>query len=200
MFCTRRCPREGQPPVFAPVFQIWARSDKLRAPIEVSHEHPDFEFLSRDRPDLREAADIVIRRIGAHAGKLLNPSEVTRADTTHWLRVKPGVEVEKVQARFRAIDWSDLKYVDAAEGRGARAYPSLSMSAIVDEYERCKTEASQRPAAVNICHLEPDKIVEWLMTDPDKAAEVWRALGARLASSMSVLLLAWHGIEIPGDR
>jgi hypothetical protein len=44
-----------------------------------------------------------------------------------------------------------------------------------------------------------DSFVEWLMTDPNNAAEVWQALGTRLKSSMSVLLLAWHGIEIPDN-
>jgi hypothetical protein len=88
-----------QPPAFATVFQIWARGDKLRDLIETPHEHPDFEFLPRDKPDLREAADIVIRRIGVNAGKILNPTEVPRADTAHWLKVKPDLNsaLEKVE-------------------------------------------------------------------------------------------------------
>jgi hypothetical protein len=55
------------------------------------------------------------------------------------------------------------------------------------------------PAAANmgLWNGNVDSIVEWLMVDPDSAAAVWRALGARLASSMSVLLLAWYGIKIP---
>jgi hypothetical protein len=57
------------------------------------------------------------------------------------------------------------------------------------------------PAAANmgLWNGNIDSIVEWLMADPDNAAAVWRALGARLASSMSVLLLAWHGIPIPDN-
>ena len=100
----------GQPTEFARVFQIWTRGDELREPIETPHQHPDFEFLPRDRPDLREIADIVIRRIGVNAGKILNPSEVARPDVAHWIRARPGVDVEKVRARLRAIDWTDLKY------------------------------------------------------------------------------------------
>jgi hypothetical protein len=61
----------GQPPEFATVFQIWVRGDKLRDLAETPSEHPDFEFLPRDRPDVREAADIVMRRIGVDAGKIL---------------------------------------------------------------------------------------------------------------------------------
>jgi hypothetical protein len=78
----------GHPPVLATVFQIWAKGAKLREPIEPHHKHLDFEFLSRNRPD--EAADIVIRRIGVNAGKILDPSEVTRPDTVHWIRCRAG--------------------------------------------------------------------------------------------------------------
>jgi hypothetical protein len=131
----------GHPPVFATVFQIWIRDDELREPIETAREHPDFEFLPRDRPDLREKADIVIRRIGVDAGIILNPSEVTRADIAHWIKCRPGVDVEKVRARLQAVDWTDPKYIDAAESYGARGYRSLSMSAVIDEYERCETQA-----------------------------------------------------------
>jgi len=131
----------GQPPVFSTVFQIWVRDDELREPIETAREHPDFEFVPRDRPDVREKADIVIRRIGVDAGNILNPSEVTRADRAHWIKCRPGVDVDKVRARLRAIDWTDPKYIDtAAEGYGTRGYRSLSMSAVVDEYERCETQ------------------------------------------------------------
>jgi hypothetical protein len=169
------CPR-GHPPLFPGVFQIWVRDDKLREPIETPHEHPDFEFLPRDKPDLRETADIVIRRIGVNAGKILNPSEVTRADTAHWIKFRPGVAVENVRARFRAIEWTDPKSIDAGESYGAHGYRSLSMSAVVDEYERCKTQT-----LTEIWHQTPEKIAEWLVADdPKKAAELWRALGDQL--------------------
>jgi hypothetical protein len=187
------CPR-GHPPLFPGVFQIWVRDDELREPIETPHEHPDFEFLPRDRPDLREAADIVIRRIGVNAGKILNPTEVTRADTAHWLKVKPGVHVETVRARFRAIDWSDLKYVDAAEGYGARGYRSLSMTAVVDEYKRCKTQT-----LTDIWHQPADKIADWMIAaDPEKAGKVCMALLERSsASSMAILYFSGHCIGSP---
>jgi hypothetical protein len=190
------CPR-GHPPLFPGVFQIWVRGDKLREPIETLHEHPDFEFLSRDRPDLLEAADIVIRRIGVNAGKILNPSEVTRADTAHWIKFRPGVDVENVRARFRAIDWTDPKYIDAAESYGARAYRSLSMSAVIDEYERCKTEVLS-----NIWHQAPDKIADWMIADDrTKAAEVWRALGDQLGLSDRGKKQEWYmRIEDQGRR
>jgi hypothetical protein len=173
----------GQPGEFASVFQIWEKRVQLRDPMETPREHPDFEFLPRDRPDLREAADIVIRRIGVNAGKILDPSDEIRPDTAHWLRVKPGVHVETVRARFRAIDWSDLKYADAAESYGRRGYRSLSMSAVVDEYERCKTQA-----LTDIWQQAPDEIADWMRAaDPQKASEVALALLVKSAKGARVL-------------
>jgi len=175
------------------------RGDELRKPIETPHEHPDFEFLPRDRPDLREAADIVIRRIGVNAGNILNPSEDIRPDTAHWLKCRPGVDVENVRARFRAIDWSDPKYIDAAEGYGARGYRTLSMSAVVDEYERCKTQS-----LTGLWHQDRKKLAERLVADdPEKAAELWRELGEwvvpsiLMLSSQPILYLHFccHGID-----
>jgi hypothetical protein len=43
----------------------------------------------------------------------------------------------------------------------------------------------------------PEEIAESLMADPDNAAEVWRALLDRLASSMSILFFSGHCIENP---
>ena len=178
----------GQPPEFATVFQIWVRSDKLRELIETPHEHPDFEFLPRDRPDLREAANIVIRRIGVNAGKILNPSRMTRADTAHWIKCRPGVDVENVRARFRAIDWTDPKYIDVAESYGARGYRSLSMSAVVDEYERCKTQT-----LTDIWHQPADKIADWMIAaDREKALEVYWELCARMPTM--IFYFPNHGV------
>jgi hypothetical protein len=55
------------------------------------------------------------------------------------------------------------------------------------------------PAAANmdLWNGNADTIVEWLMVDPEKASEVWRALGERLASSMSIVFFTGHGIENP---
>jgi hypothetical protein len=178
----------GQPPVFATVFQIWARGDRLREPIEISREHPDFEFLSQGRPDLREAADIAIRRIGVHAGKILNPSEVPRLDTAHWIKVRPGVDVEKVRARFRSIDWPNRKNIVVEGGYGTRGYPSLSMGAVVAEYERCKTQT-----LADIWQKSADKIADWMIAaDREKALEVYWELCARMPTM--ILYFPSHGV------
>jgi hypothetical protein len=178
----------GQPPIFATVFQIWVRSDMLREPIETPHEHPDFEFLPRDKTDVREAADIVIRRIGVNAGEILHPSKVTRADTAHWIKCRPGVDVETVRARLQEIDWSDPKYFDAAESYGARGYRTLSMSAVVDEYERCKGQT-----LTEIWHQSPDKIADWMIAaDRDKTLEVYWELCARVPTM--IFYFPNHGV------
>ena len=173
----------GQPAVFATVFQIWVRDDELPETIEPPREHPDFTFLPWDRPDVREAADIAISRIGVNAGEVLNPSKVTRPDTAHWLRVKPGVDVEAVRARLRMIDWGDPKYIDAAESYRARGYRTLSMSAVVDGYARCKTQALR-----DIWLQAPDEIADWMRAaDPQKASEVALALLVKSAKGARVL-------------
>jgi hypothetical protein len=51
-------------------------------------------------------------------------------------------------------------------------------------------------ANVDIFSQPPEEIAERLVAaDREKAGEVWRALGERLASSMSILFLSGHGIE-----
>jgi hypothetical protein len=77
------------------------------------------------------------------------------------------------------LDWTDPKYIDAAESYGARGYRSLSMSAVVDEYERCKTQT-----LTNIWHEPAGKIADWMIAaDREKAAKVRWALGERLGLS-----------------
>jgi len=92
-----------------------------------------------------------------------------------------------------------ISNTDSAESYGKRGYRSLSMSAVVDEYERMQ-------ALTNLLHQESDKIVEVLVADDsEKAAEVWRLLGERLAPSMFLvssppilfIYACGHGSEKP---
>jgi hypothetical protein len=62
------------------------------------------------------------------------------------------------------------------------------------ESHRREIYSESEPAGVS-----PEEIAESLMADPNNSAAVWRALGGRLASSMSVLFLAWYGIPIPDN-
>ena len=89
----------------------------------------------------------------------------------------------------------------AAAGLGTLFVPCQDSVLTFEEFEhethllRGKLVVSQALSRYN-----PEEIADLLvMADPDKAAEVWRALGERLASSMTVLWLAWHGIPIPDN-
>jgi hypothetical protein len=97
--------------------------------------------------------------------------------------------VDKVRARLRAIDWTDPKYIDtAAEGYGTRGYRSLSMSAVVDEYERYEAQT-----LTGIWHQAPDKIADWMIAaDREKALEVYWELCARMPTM--VFYFPNHGV------
>jgi hypothetical protein len=113
---------------------------------------------------------------------------VARADVAHWIKCSPGVDVATVRARFQTIDWSDPKYIDAAEGYGVRGYRTLSMNAVVEEYEACKTQK-----LTDIWHQAPDKIADWMITaDREKAAEICRLLGEQLGLSHERKKQDWY--------
>src|SRR5258708_5239984 len=60
-----------------------------------------------------------------------------------------------------------------------------------------RNKASPQP---ELPRCNPEENADLLVAaDPYNAAAVWRALGERLACSMTVLLLAWHGIPIPDN-
>ena len=51
-------------------------------------------------------------------------------------------------------------------------------------------------AKMDLWHQDPEEIADLLVAaDREKAAEVWRMLGERLASSMSIFFFSGHGIE-----
>jgi hypothetical protein len=68
------------------------------------------------------------------------------------------------------------------------------MSAVVDEYERCKTQT-----LTDIWHQPADKIADWMIAaDPEKAGKVCMALLERSsASSMAILYFSGHCIGSP---
>jgi hypothetical protein len=62
----------------------------------------------------------------------------------------------------------------------SHADASLSMSAVVEEYERCNAQT-----LTDIWHQDPVTIVEWMVADdPAKATEIWRLLGEQLGLSV----------------
>ena len=80
--------------------------------------------------------------------------------------------------------------IDAPESCGARGYPSLSMSAVVDEYER-----RRRKHCGHLWHRDPKTIADWmapLRQTARKPPEVWQALGDRLAASDQEKEQEWY--------
>jgi hypothetical protein len=121
--------------VFASLFEIWVRDDVEHLPLEPPvRSHRDFEFLPRDS-DFR-TADLVIRRVGTDAGRILAPDEIPVRGNCYLIRVSPGADVSLVRARIAAISWDDPKYLNAAAGHAERGYKAISMSAVVAEYDR----------------------------------------------------------------
>jgi site-specific DNA-methyltransferase (adenine-specific) len=92
-------------------------------------------------------------------------------------------------AEFRSA--RRIPWIDPKTGQPATTSPSSNMLAIL----RGKPVVPK-----NLPRCNPEEIADLLVsTDPEKAGEVWRALGERLASSMTVFWLAWHGIPIPDN-
>jgi hypothetical protein len=68
----------------------------------------------------------------------------------------------------------------------SHADASLSMSAVVDEYEGMR-------APTNLLHQDPDKFVELLVADDrEKATEIWRLLGEQLGLSNQRKKRDWY--------
>jgi hypothetical protein len=121
-FCYRH-----QDAVFASLFEIWVRDDVEHHPPEPppvrSHQH--FQFLPSDS-DYR-TADIVIRRVGTDAGRILGPDEVPVKGNCYLIRVSPELDLSHVRARLAAISWDDPRYLNTAAGHAERGYKVISM-------------------------------------------------------------------------
>jgi hypothetical protein len=87
----------------------------------------------------------------------------------------------------------------AAAGLGNLFVPCQDSVLTFGELER-ETHLLRGKLVVSqaLSRYNPEEIADLLVTaDPDKAAEVWRALLDRLASSMSILFISGHCIENP---
>ena len=121
--------------VFASIFQIWIRDDvQHRAPEGPVRSHRDFHFLPRDT-DWREA-DIILRRVGTDAGRILVPGETPVPENSLLIRVSPAADVAAVRARLTSVSWDSPKYLNIAAGHAERGYKAISMTAVVAEYDR----------------------------------------------------------------
>lgn len=127
--------KKGQ--VFASLFQIWVKTTDIVEHLSADKpvkSHKDFDFLPRSS-DYRQA-DIIIRRVGTDAGRILDAGEIPTIANCHLIRVAPGADVAQVRARLAAITRDDPKYLNAATGHAERGYKAISMAAIVAEYDR----------------------------------------------------------------
>jgi hypothetical protein len=121
--------------MFASLFQIWVRDDLEHSPRERPvRSHRDFEFLPRSSD--YQGADIILRRVGTDAGRILQVGEIPTIANCYLIRVPPGIDIAHVRARLAAISWDDPKYLNAATGHAERGYKAISMSAVVAEYDR----------------------------------------------------------------
>ncbi len=103
------------------VLQIWMRGPKPRVKHTLTTTHPHFERCSQGE------ADLVIRRVGAHAG-LLKPLEKNwSAESNIFLRAT-GCSRDELIKRFAQLDMA----AQACNGAGGG---SINMSEIVELYE-----------------------------------------------------------------
>ena len=104
------------------VLQIWERRpDAVRAKHKLKPRHPDFERCSQDE------ADLVIRRVGAHAGVLKPLEQDWSASSNIFLRAV-GCSRDELKERFTRLDMA----AHACNGAGGG---SINMTEIVELYE-----------------------------------------------------------------
>lgn len=115
------------------VFQVWSRRDFVRTqPAKRATAHVDFAFVS----DLTDA-DFVIRRVGAHAGKILAvPSDSLKTvgfspNSNFYIKAR-GIKPLVLLERFCALEFEEVRRQSVA------AY-SISKSDLVALYEDAKT-------------------------------------------------------------
>jgi predicted RNA methylase len=111
------------------VFQIWCRRSYMRAKATKRVlTHPDFVFVR----NLSEA-DFVMRRVGAHAGKIMSvPAEDVASKgyspNSNFFISADGIEPELLRKRFQALQ------IDHIRRQSVAAY-SVSKSDLVAAYE-----------------------------------------------------------------
>lgn len=111
------------------VFQVWKRSGVLRPKATATTTHTDFTFVKTV-----QEADFVVRRVGGRAGTLLPLPTPDKAMPAGYapasnLFIKAcDIDPARLEARFRALDFSDVR-------RCVAANPSVSKGEIVTLYD-----------------------------------------------------------------
>src|SRR5262249_54394016 len=149
--------RDGQVKYSPTVFQVWVRRDTPREPIVEQTVHEDWEWLPRER--IAEAT-AWMQNYGQGVGDIKTSDNLGRTEARKWhwfIRCEP-----EVLARLKAIDWRKVALPTASaptltKGEVVNAYrvyvestqralttqsveEPLSMSAVVDGYDRYETQ------------------------------------------------------------
>lgn len=111
---------EGAPYSVPCCFQIWRRCDEPRVHVDAPLTHDDFSFVGPAQ------ADIAVRRIGAHAGKVLVEFD-GYSPNSHFFMKSRKVGRSELIRRLSSIDWSDVKFHTAGN-------PSISKRELVAKY------------------------------------------------------------------
>lgn len=146
---------EGKTTHVACVLQIWERRPEERVKHKLKTRHPHFERCTQDK------ADLVIRRIGAHAGQLKPLEKSWSAESNIFLRAT-GCSAEALKDRFARLDLASL----ARNGAGGG---SINMSEIVELYDEALAEEA-RTAAAGPAMLMLRQIVQNLPTEIETPA------------------------------
>ena len=122
------------------VLHIWMRGPKPRVKHTLTTTHPHFERCNQ------EEAELVIRRVGAHAG-LLKPLEKNwSAESNIFLRAA-SCSRDELKQRFARLDMA----AHACNGAGGG---SINMSEIVELYEELAREAALAAPQTGLAMLD----------------------------------------------
>jgi hypothetical protein len=112
---------DGEPYDVPCCFQIWERSDEVRARIDTPTTHPDFTFCKRHE------GDFAVQRVGAAAGKVKTISDSFKDPSHYFIKDHVG----NVREIMEGLDFSGVKYETAGN-------PSISKGELIDLYITAK--------------------------------------------------------------
>lgn len=114
-------------------FQIWVKANKqvVRDKIPTSTTCADFTFSKR------ESADFAIRRVGAHAGKVIEDFADYSDNSHYFIEVSDKQQVNNVIQRFKCIDWTHEKQNNAG-------VPSISKPELTAKFLITQLSDAQR--------------------------------------------------------
>ncbi|PHP26522.1 hypothetical protein [Limimaricola cinnabarinus] len=135
------------------VLQIWERRSAPRQLHTLETTHPHFERCSQTE------ADLVIRRVGAHAGQLKPLGAQWSPQSNIFLRAT-GCSPEELKERFARLDMS--KHARNGAGGG-----SINMSEVVALYEAAQAEEA-RTATVGTAVSMLRQIAQEVRAAPEK--------------------------------